>query len=245
VAPLRKQSSQRDRENALRLPTLSQSKSVWSGVLQDPAAREALDQIKRDGFDIGCLSPRDPTFHKESWADFVAAIPLLENQPTRRHIYRHDSLRKQWPLVSALRDFARQYDDPFTSVRLITTRDREIQLGEDLGDLAARSASFVEKFLSWDWCVIENNRRNALIAELRWTIRSRTGKPHDRELSTIIDAAYRAAGRKEPCLDNTTLDRIERRVKETRVKAVGRLNFYAGLSRTPKSKSTRNPKKRR
>ncbi len=114
-----------------------------------------------------------------------------------------------------------------------------------MADLAARSASFVEKFLSWDWYVIEKNRRNALIAELRWIIRRRTGRPHDRELSTFIDAAYRAAGRKEPRLDNTTLDRIEKRVTETRAKGVERLNFYAGLSRTPKSKSTRNPKKRR
>ncbi len=229
----------------MKLPTLSQLNSVWSGVLEDPTAREALDQLRRDGFDIGGLSPRDPTFHEGSWADYVAAIPLLENQPTRPHIHRHGSLRKHWPLVSALRDFARQYDDPFTSVRLITTRDREIQHGEGMGHLATRSASFVEKFLSWDWCVIETNHRNALIAELRWTIRRRTGKPHDRELSTIIDAAYRAAGREEPRLDNTTLDRIEKRVTETRVKVVKRLNFYAGLSRTPESKSTRNPKKRR
>lgn len=242
---MRRQSRQRDREKALKMPTLGQSNSVWSGVLKDPIARKALDQLKRDGFDIGRLSPRDPTFNKESWADSIAAIPLLENRPTRRHIHRHDSLRKHRPLVRVLRNFARHCDDPFASVSLITTRDRELQPGEDLGDLAARSASFVEKFLSWDWCVIENNRRNALIAELRWTIRRRTGKPHDRELSTIIDAAYRAAGRTGPCLDNTTLDRIEKRVKETRVKAVGRLNFYAGVSSTPKNKSTRNPQKRR
>jgi hypothetical protein len=245
VAHLRRKSGQRDQERALKLPTLGQSNSVWNGVLKDETARAALDQIKQAGFDIGHLRPRDPTFQSPSFADYVAAMPLLEDRPTRRDIHRHDSLRKHRPLVRALRNFARKCDDPFASVSLIKTRDRELQLGEDLGDLAARSASFVEKFLSWDWCVIEKNRRNALIAELRWTIRRRTGKPHDRELSTIIDAAYRAAGRTGPCLDNTTLDRIEKRVKETRVKAVGRLNFYAGVSSTPKNKSTRNPQKRR
>jgi hypothetical protein len=114
-----------------------------------------------------------------------------------------------------------------------------------LTDLADRAASFIEKFLSWDWYIRERNPRNVLIAELRWTIRDRTGKPHDRELSTAIDAAFRAAGREVLRLDNTTLDRIEKREKEIRVKSFRRLDFYAGLNRTPKSQSTRNPKKRR
>jgi len=114
-----------------------------------------------------------------------------------------------------------------------------------LTDLADRAASFIEKFLSWDWYIRERNPRNALIAELRWTIRNRSKKPHDRELSTAIDAAFRAAGREVLRLDNTTLDRIEKREKEIRVKSFRRLDFYAGLNRTPKSQSTRNPKKRR
>jgi hypothetical protein len=153
-------------------------------------------------------------------------------------------MRKYRPLVKALRDFGRQLDDPFSSVSRITTKDTDIQLGEDLRGLAAGAASFIEKFISWDWCVIKRNPRNSLIAELRWTIRARTGKPHDRELYTIIDAACRAADRDGLYLDNWTLDRIEKRVRETRVKSFRRLKFYAGLSPTPKS-STRNPKKRR
>jgi len=79
VVLLRKQSSQRDREKGLKLPNLGQLNSVWNGVLKDATARAALDQLKRDGFDIGRLSPRDPTFDSPSWADYVAAIPLLEN----------------------------------------------------------------------------------------------------------------------------------------------------------------------
>jgi hypothetical protein len=149
------------------------------------------------------------------------------------------------PLVTALRNFARQFDDPFLETRLISTRDTTILLHEGLPDLADRAASFIEKFLSWDWYIRERNPRNTLIAELRWTIRDCTGEPHDRELSATIDAAFRAAGRKELRLDNTTLDRIEKREKETRVKSFRRLDFHAGLSRTPKSESTRNSKTRR
>jgi hypothetical protein len=144
-----------------------------------------------------------------------------------------------------LRNFARRFDDPFCETRLISTGSTTILTNEGLPDLANRAASFIEKFLSWDWYIRERNPRNALIAELRRTIRDRTGKPHDRELSTVIDAAFRAAGRREMQLDNTTLDRIEKREKEIRVKTFRRLDFSAELNRIAKGKSTRNSKKRR
>ena len=229
----------------MKLPTLGQLNSVWSGLQRDPIARNALDQLKQAGFDIGHLSPRDPTLRDPSWADHIAAIPLLESRPSRSHFHRRASLRKHLPLVGALRSFARQYGDPICEKRVISPRDITISLLEDLPDLANRAASFIEKFLSWDWYIRERNPRNVLIAELRCTIRARTGEPHDRELSTVIDAACRAAGRDELYLDNTTLDRIEKREKECRVKAFQRSNIDAGVIPTPKSKSTRNPKKRR
>ena len=228
MVPLRKQSTQRDRKKGLKLPTLGQLNSVWNGVLKDATARAALGQLKRDGFDILHLSPQDPTFHSPSWADYIAAIPLLENRPSRTHFHRRVSLRKHQPLVRALRNFARQFDDPFNETRVISTGDTTILPHDGLPDLADGAASFIEKFLSWDWYIRERNPRNVLIAELRWTIRARTGKPRDRELSTVIDAACRAAGLKELCLDNSTLDRIEKREKETRVKCFRRLNSAAG-----------------
>jgi hypothetical protein len=223
LAPLRKQSSQRDREKGLKPPTLGQLNFVWNGVLKDATARAALDQLKRDGFGIGHLSPRDPTFHRPSWADYIAAIPLLENRPSRSHFHRRSSLRKYLPLVRALRNFARQFDDPFREPILISTRNRTILLHEAARDLADRAASVIEEVLSFEWYIRERNPRNALIAELRWNTRHCTGKPHDRELSTVIDAACRAAGRDELRLDNTTLDRIEKREKETRIKSLHRL----------------------
>jgi len=79
LAPLRKQSIQRDRKKGLKVPTLAQVNSVWNGVLKDATAQSALDQLERDGFKVGHLRPQDPTFHNPSWADYIAAIPLLEN----------------------------------------------------------------------------------------------------------------------------------------------------------------------
>ena len=69
----------------------------------------------------------------------------------------------------------------------------------------------------------DRNPRNALIAELRWVIRWRTGSPHDRELTILIDAAFQAAGVKNGFyIEPSALDRIEKREKEGRVKAVSR-----------------------
>lgn len=240
-----KQFSQRYPEKGLKLPTLGQLNSVWRGVLRDPTAQEALDQLKQAGFDITHLTPRDPTLRSPSWADYIAAIPLVENRPSRSHFHRRASLRKHLPLVMVLRNFARQFRDPIREKRLIVTANTAIPPDEDLCKLADEAASFIEKFLSWDWYIRERNPRNALIAELRCTIRDRTRRPHDRELSAVIDAAFRAAHRNELRLDNTTLDRIEKREGEIRVKSSRRLNFCSGLSQTPKSESTRKPKRRR
>ena len=245
---MRKQSSQRGREKGPKLPTLGQLIDVWNGVLRDREALQALDSLEQAGFNIKHLSPLDPTFRHPCWADYIAAIPFLKTQPARWRVHRGNTLRKYLPLVEVLRDFGRRPDDPFRSVDLITTKDTHIPVGEDLRGLAAGAASFIEKFISWDWCVTERNPRNALIAVLRWTIRDRTDKPHDKELCTIIEAACRAAGGKELYLDKSTLDRIEKRAKETRVKAARRLNSNAEWSPTRKSalvkSSTRNRRKR-
>jgi hypothetical protein len=242
---LRKQSSQRDLVKGLKLLTLGQLNSVWNGVLRDPDAQAALGQLKRDGFNIEHLRPQDSTFHNPSYADYIAAIPLVEYRPSRSHLHRSVSLRKHGSLVRALRNFAQQLDDPFCATSLISTSDTDLTHPEDLSDLADSAASFLEKFLSWDWSIRERNPRNALIAELRWTIRSRTDKAHDRELSTLIDAACRAADRPELFLDNTTLDRIEKREKETRVKSLRRLNSQARSGPPLKRRSTRNRETRR
>jgi hypothetical protein len=84
-----------------------------------------------------------------------------------------------------------------------------------------------------------------VIALLRWTIRNRTGSPHDFELATLIDAASHAAGKSGIYLDATTLARIEKLEMEGRVKAACRLNYVSGKNSSPLpgiSLSTRFPR---
>jgi hypothetical protein len=120
-------------------------------------------------------------------------------------------------------------NSPFVEVTIIGRRDYP-DSDTLRGDLL-NVASMLEHVLSWDYMVRYLNPRNSLIAELRWTIREKTGKPRDRELNVLIDAAFRAAGRKKGSyIDATTLDRIEKRQKESRVKAHRRIRSLVNAS---------------
>jgi hypothetical protein len=204
--------------------TLERLQEIWEKIRKDKYAQKALHQLDQDGFPISHLNPCDPSFRQPSWADYIAAIPLVTNRPSRRRLHSKATLRKHWPLVRAIRHLAQKVDDGFSEVYFVTRRDINL---DDIARLRKRlleTADWVENFLSWDWYTRDKNRRNALIAELRWTIRHRTGRPHDHELNVLIDAAFRAAGlKKGPYLDPATLDRIEKREKESRVKAAKRL----------------------
>jgi hypothetical protein len=232
--------------------TLAQLRNVWDRVIQDPDAHRALVRLERDGFRIRQLEPRDPTLKYPNWADYIAAIPLLPNRPSRRQIHRQIGLRKYSSLVSTIRRFAVEISDPFCQVSILSEKDCSLEEIRDLGQSASATSDFLEKFLSWAWYTRHFNPRNTLIAELRWRIRERTGKPHDRELATLIDAAFRAAGIQGGLyLDATTLDRIEKRENEGRLKASSRLRYRTGpgpISKSgPPSSSTRfprNPRKR-
>jgi hypothetical protein len=173
----------------------------------------------------------------------------LPNCPARRQLHRRNTLRKYRVLVNILREFGAKVESPFCEKRIVATADCSIDDPRTLGKDLLQTAELLEKVLSWSWYTREKNPRNALIAELRSTIRSRTGNPHDRELSILVDAAFRAAGVEDGLyLDPTALERIEKREKEGRVKATCRLNFISGLSPTPKPPrlkySTRFPRNR-
>jgi hypothetical protein len=142
-------------------------------------------------------------------------------------------LQKHRPLVGALRKLAQELNDPFCEVHLLGSTDLSAFEIPRLGNKLDETADFLEKFLSWDWYTRDRNPRNAVIAELRWQIRRRTGKPHDAELAALIDAGFRAVGFKQGIyIDPTALDRIEKREKEGRVKAMSRLRSRARISST-------------
>jgi hypothetical protein len=214
--------------------TTKQLCDIWEKILSDSDGRRALKRLDEAGFRISHLTPSDATFERPCWADYVAAIPLLPNRPSTRRIHRKIKLRKYWPLVLELRQFAANVASPFTVVTVLGARgclDSDKSLSRD--DLL-KAATVVEHFLSWDYCVRNLNPRHAVIAELRWTIREKTGRPHDNELNALMDSAFRAAGSKEDCyIDSTTLERVEKRQRESRVKAHQRIRRL--LSTSPPS----------
>ena len=219
---------------------IEQLRDIWEKIRSDPDARKALEQLEEEGFRNSQLNPRDPTFKHPNWADHFAALPLLPNKPTTRRIHRKTSFRKYWPLVRELRAFAAKVNKPFVDVAIFGRRDYPVSAIGSLGEDLLKAASMLEHFLSWDYYVRYVNPRNALIAELRWTIRKRTGRPHDPELAVLIDAAFRAAGYKEGCyIDSTALDRIENREKESRVKANRRIRHLMSASSPSFRSSTR------
>ena len=192
---------------------------IWEKVRSDTDARKALERLGHAGFRISHLTPRDASFKHPNWADYIASLPLLPNEPTTRRIHQKTTFRKYWPLIRELHRLAANVNAPFVELKIYGTRDYPFPVMRTLQEDLLKAASILEHFLSWDWSVRHLNPRNAVIAELRWAIRERTGRPHDGDLNILLDAAFRAAGKEKCYIDSTTLDRIEKRQKEGRVKA--------------------------
>ena len=205
---------------------------IWEKILSDSDGRRALEQLDKAGFRMSHLKPRDATFKHPSWADYVSALPLLPDEPSTRRIHSNGSLHKYWPIVRELRRVAANMNAPFVEVTIFRSKDfPESDLTTSPDDLL-KTAAILEDFFSWNYCVRNLNPRHALVAELRWTIREKTGRPHDRELNDLIASAFRAAGSKEYCyIDSTTLERIEKRQRESRVKAHQRIRRLLSTSR--------------
>jgi hypothetical protein len=217
---------------------------IWEKIRSDTGARKALERLDKAGFRISHLRPRDATFNRPNWADYVAALPFLSNRPSNRRVHHAASVRKYRPLVQDLRELATDLGVSFVEVRFFSSRDYPVShvLREDL----LKAASLLEHYLSWDYYVRYLNPRNAVIAELRSTIRNRTGRPYDRELNVLIDAAFRAAGYQEGFdIDPTALDRMEKRQTESRVKTIQRIRYLMNAATQPIRPSTRNRRKSR
>jgi hypothetical protein len=222
---------------------------IWEKIRSDAEGRRALERLGEAGFPISHLKPKDATFKDPNWADYVAALPLLPNKPSTRRIHSKISLRKYRPVVEELRQFAATVNLPFMELTIYGSKDYPNFFGsKDYPDYALstlrddllKAAAVLEHFFSWDYSVRNLNPRNAVIAELRYTIRQRTGRPHDRELNDLIGSAFRAAGCNEDCyIDSTALDRIEKRQMESRTKAHKRIRSLMSMSSPSRRHSTR------
>jgi hypothetical protein len=215
---------------------------IWDKVLTDPDARRALERLEKAGFLISNLKPNDAAFVHPTWADYITAIPLLPDKPSTRRIHFATSSRKYLPLIQDLRELANAVG-PFRDVAIFAARD--YSCGGSLREDLLKTASMLEHYLSWNYYTRHLNPRHALIAELRWTIRQRTGKPHDWELTVLLDAAFRAAGYAGFYMDSTALDRLEKRQRDSRVKATRRIREGINKFAQPLHDSTRIRRKSR
>jgi hypothetical protein len=222
----------------MKTPTLHELQAVWRKILENPEAVGALARLKRDGFPI---SRRDLNEHP-SWASHIASIPFLPNRNSRRRLRLGKDLQKHMSLVKVLREFAINANNPLCEIRVLTRKKgRKKHLTEILLDEGSRefgrelgnAADLIEKLTCSNWSVRDRNARNTMIAFLRGTIRYRTGTSHDKELASLIDAAFTAAGKEPPYFDTKETERIERLEMEGRVKAACRLNYVSGESASP------------
>lgn len=194
---------------------------IWEKVRTDADGKRALLTLQKHGFKLAKLEAGGESV---TWADFVAAIPLLSTQQASRRVRRGGKSKFSRALIAEMRGLVVALGDPFTEVRISTNEDGPVPRRPELCNELLAAVKTLEKSLEWDWYVRRRNPRNAAIAQLRWEIRSVTRKPHDAELGILIDAAYRAAGFPDGCyIDATALDRIEKREKEGRVKATRKL----------------------
>jgi hypothetical protein len=228
----------------MKTPTLHELQAVWRKILENPEAVGALARLKRDGFPIS----RRALNEHPSWASHIASIPFLPNRDSRPRLHRGKSLRKHMSLVNFLREFAAETNVNFCEIRIRRGNEILLKDSREFSAELSQAADLIEKLISSNWSVRHQNPRNTVIASLRWTIRDRTGSPHDLELANLIDAAREAAGKQPIYLGPQRLARMERLELEGRGKAASRLEFVSGKSTSPsfdKSLLTRFPRNRK
>jgi hypothetical protein len=167
--------------------------SIWQAIRKDKRGARALAVLKKHGFDLERI-PVD----LHTWPGMITTIPFLPNCRARsRLLSRPYGLRLA---TGFLRQLARSLASPYSRVEARDPRGKVIymQASDELNpSLFTKAADFLEKVSSWKWVITEHNPRQNAIAYLRWEIKSRTKKPHDRQLADLLDATFRAAGFKE------------------------------------------------
>src|SRR5580700_4064283 len=98
----KKKEASKSSEHTERLTT-ERLCDIWEKIRSDAQGRRALRRLDEAGFRISHLTPTDATFRHPSWADYIAALPLLPNKPSTRYIHSKIRLRKYRPVVEELR----------------------------------------------------------------------------------------------------------------------------------------------
>lgn len=188
-------------------------KKIWSTIRKDRYGARALAILKRDGFDLVRIPVESRT-----WPGMIASIPFLPNLRARsRLLPRPQYLRLS---IGFLRELSRSLASPHCHVEAYDPRERIIYMkpsNEMSPLLFTEAVNCLEKMRSWKWVIAEHNPRQHAIASLRWEIRWRTRKPHDKELADLLDATFRACGLKESSyMASESLKKTETTERETR-----------------------------
>ena len=186
---------------------------IWQAIREDKDGARALAILKKHGFDLKRIPVESYT-----WPGIIASIPFLPHRPARTRI-----LSRPYALRLAtgfLRELARSLASPDSRVEARDLRAKVIytKASDELNFLHfKKAADFLEQVFSWEWVITEHNPRQNAIASLRWEIKWRTKKPHDREPADLLDAAFRAGGFKEGFqMQFESLKKTETYERETR-----------------------------
>lgn len=189
---------------------------IWRAIRKDRYGARALAILKKHGFDLERIPVESYT-----WPGIIASIPFLPKRRARsRLLSRPNGLRLA---MRFLRELARSLKSPYSRVEAHDPRAKVIYMraSDELNPLPfMKAADFLERVSSWKWVVAEHNPRQNVIASLRWEIRWRTKKPHDKELADLLDATFRAGGFKQGLyMTFESLKKTETTARETRIVA--------------------------
>jgi hypothetical protein len=186
---------------------------IWRAIQRDRYGARALVILKKHGFDLERIPVKSHT-----WPGIIASIPFLPNRRARsRFLSRPHGLRLA---IRFLRELSRSLTSPYSHVEAHDPRAAVIymQASDEVSPLRfMKAADFLEKVSSWKWVIAEHNPRQNAIASLRWEIKWRTNKPHDKELADLLNGAFRAGGFKEGShMTSESLKKTETTERETR-----------------------------
>ena len=165
------------------MPSRVMLEKNWKTVQKDKDGARALSILWKSGFRL-------------NWPE-IGLIPFL---PTRRARSRNLVLPRGTRLVvRSLREIADGLADQYTSVEAYNPREGSIYMKPGIeGDFPnfRELADSLERVGRCRWAVTEHNPRQNAIAGLLWETKNRTGKLREVEVADLLDAVFRAAGKK-------------------------------------------------
>jgi hypothetical protein len=126
----------------------------------------------------------------------IAVIPLLPNRRARSRVLPVPRGARR--VVRFLREISEMAAKPYSEVQAHDGNGITYFGTGAVRDVlkSGQLAGSLEKALGCRWVLTESNAQQNALASLSWEVKERTGKLHDRQLADVLDAVFRAAGKK-------------------------------------------------